>query len=200
VVTSLCGFVLLHTHQIVAYIEKTWKIIYSVSGLNKWLHQNSFSYKQPKCVPHKFDEQKQSVFIEEYEKLRDIVSDYESILFMDAVHTTQATKVTSRWIRKKVNNPIETTGSCTRMNIAGAVRLNHLSEALVNDYDTVNGTIMAFLQQVKQKYLSNNTNHLVPDGAGYHRSQGVKNKATELGITLHYLPPYSPNLKLIERL
>ena len=38
------------------------------------------------------------------------------------------------------------------------------------------------------------------DGAGYHRSKEVKDKATELGITLHYLPPYSPNLNPIERL
>jgi hypothetical protein len=66
-----------------------------VSGLNKWLHQNGFSYKQPKGVPHKFDEQKQAAFIEEYETLRDSVSDDEPILFMDAVHPTQATKVSS---------------------------------------------------------------------------------------------------------
>ena len=184
-----------------AYIQNTWKITYSVSGLNKWLHQNGFSYKQPKGVPHKFDEQKQAVFIEEYEKLRDSVSDDEPILFMDAVHPTQATKVTSGWIRKGMDKPIENTGNRTRMNIVGAVRLNHLAEAAVNDDDTVNGdTIKAFLEHVKQKYLSSNTIHLVLDGAGYHRSKGVKDQTTELGITLHYFPPYSPNLNPIERL
>jgi len=41
-----------------------------VSGLNKWLHPNGLSYKQPKGVLHKFDEQNQAVFIEEYERLR----------------------------------------------------------------------------------------------------------------------------------
>jgi transposase len=50
-----------------------------VSGLNKSLHQNGFSYKQPKGVPHKFDEQKQAVSIEEYKTLRDSVSDDEPI-------------------------------------------------------------------------------------------------------------------------
>jgi hypothetical protein len=113
-------------------------------------------------VPHKFDEQKQAVFIQEYEKLRDSVADDEPILFMDAVHPTQATKVTSGWIRKGVDKPIETTGRRTRMNLVGAVRLNHLAEAVVHDYETVNGrTIMAFFEQVKQKYLLNNTIHLV---------------------------------------
>jgi hypothetical protein len=108
---------------------------------------------------------------------------------MDAVHPTQATKVSSGWIRKGVDKPIETTGSRTRMNVVGAVRLNHLAEAVVHDYETENGsTITVFLEHVKQKYLSKNTIHLVLDGAGYHRSKEVKDKATELGITLHYLP------------
>ena len=71
----------------------------------------------------------------------------------------------------------------------------------MHDYDTVNGsTITAFLEHVKQKYISSNTIHLVLDEAGYHRSNEVKVKAAELGITLHYLPPYSPNLNPIERL
>jgi hypothetical protein len=51
------------------------------------------------------------------------------------------------------------------MNVVGAIRLNHLAEAVVHDYETVNGsTIMDFLEHVKKKYLSNNTLHLVLDG------------------------------------
>ena len=91
--------------------------MFSVSALNNWLHQNGFSGKQLRGVPYKFHKQKQAVFIEEYERLRDSVSDDEPILFMDAVHPKQATKVTSGWIRIAVDKPIETTGSCNRMNI-----------------------------------------------------------------------------------
>jgi transposase len=40
----------------------------------------------------------------------------------------------------------------------------------------------------------------VLDGAGYHRYHAVVDKAKEFGITLHYLPPYSPNLNPIEQL
>ena len=35
------------------------------------------------------------------------------------------------------------------------------------------------------------------DGAGYHRKKEVVDKAEELGIVLHYLPSYSPNLNPI---
>ncbi|MGT7579370.1 IS630 family transposase, partial [Escherichia coli] len=42
--------------------------------------------------------------------------------------------------------------------------------------------------------------HVILDGAGYHRSQLVKDWAEVVNIRLHYLPPYSPNLNPIERM
>ncbi|MNL54747.1 hypothetical protein D3C87_1781030 [compost metagenome] len=42
--------------------------------------------------------------------------------------------------------------------------------------------------------------HIILDGAGYHRSELVKDWAYVMNIELHYLPPYSPNLNPIERL
>ena len=47
--------------DICAYIEKTYAVRYTVSGLTKWLHQHSFSYKQPKTVPAKADLAKQEL-------------------------------------------------------------------------------------------------------------------------------------------
>jgi transposase len=190
-----------HTYQICAYIEKNFDIKYSVPGLNKWLHNNGFSYKQPKGVPHKFDAEKQDAFIAKYEPLKEALTDDDVLLFMDAVHPTQATKVTSGWIRTGIDKTIETTGSRTRLNIVGAIRLGYLSDAITEQYKTVNGeSIIDFLEKVKRTYASKKTIQLVLDGAGYHRSQLVIDKAKELNITLHYLPPYSPNLNPIERL
>ncbi|WP_028868487.1 IS630 family transposase, partial [Psychromonas arctica] len=51
-----------------------------------------------------------------------------------------------------------------------------------------------------EQYRTDLPIHLILDGAGYHRSEVVKIAAKELGIILHYLPPYSPNLNPIERL
>ena len=41
---------------------------------------------------------------------------------------------------------------------------------------------------------------LILDNARYQKCQNVADKAAKLGIELVYLPPYSPNLNLIERL
>ncbi|MFT6987905.1 MAG: transposase [Psychromonas sp.] len=201
-IDHLCDVTYLHTHQIVAYIEETFKVVYTVSGLNKWLHQHQFSYKQPKGVPHKFDVDKQTAFIEYYKQLKANLSENEPLLFMDAVHPTQATKITSGWIKKGVDKLIKTTGSRTRLNIVGAIRLGHLEEAVIEQYDkTVNGeSIVDFLTKTRNAYHASGTIHLVLDGAGYHRSGLVTEAAEELDITLHFLPPYSPNLNPIERL
>ncbi|MDP0560974.1 MAG: winged helix-turn-helix domain-containing protein [Candidatus Endonucleobacter sp. (ex Gigantidas childressi)] len=59
-----------HTHQIVAYIAERWKIQYSVSGMNRWLHQKGFTYKQSKGVPYKTDADKQAEFVKHYEELK----------------------------------------------------------------------------------------------------------------------------------
>jgi len=188
------------SYEIIEYIWATYEIKFSIPGLNKWLHQHDFSYKKPKGVPHKFDPEKQAEFIEYYTKLKAQVVD-EPILFIDAMHPTQATKVSSGWIKTGHDKSIETTGSRTRLNIVGAIDLNDIGSAIVNRYDKVNSeTIQEFFETIREQYPSKKDIHLILDGAGYHRAKDLKEKAVELNIKLYYLPPYSPNLNPIERL
>ena len=188
-----------YSYQIVIYIMNTWEIKFSISGLNKWLHQHGFSYKRPKGVPHKFNKEAQAKFIEEYKNLKNSV-ETDPILFMDAMHPTQATKVTCGWIKTGDDKTIETTGSRTRLNIIGAIELKNLNSALVENYETINGdSIIEFLRKVKAQYSTSQNINLILDCAPYHKSKKVTDFAEELNITLHYLPPYSPNLNPIER-
>ena len=153
------------------------------------------------AVPHKFDSEKQAEFVEHYEALKASLPKDEVLLFMDAVHPTQATKITSGWIRKGVDKAINTTGNRTRLNIVGAIELGHLSAATFDQLKTVNSeSIIGFFKKVRSIYASMKVIHMVLDGAGYHRSKEVVDAARKLKIKLHYLPPYSPNLNPIERL
>ena len=200
VVAHITKYTYCHTHQISQYIWQTYGIRFSVSGLNKWLHQQGFSYKKPKGVPHKFDTEKQAQFIEQYSKLKANVGD-ETILFMDAMHPTQATKISCGWIKKGQDKAIKTTGSRTRLNLIGTVNLNDIANAFVKRYDKVNSeTIQQYFQELRQRENNSKKIHLILDGAAYHRANAVKEKAKELNIALYYLPPYSPNLNPIERL
>jgi transposase len=188
------------SYEIIEYIWKTYGIRFSISGLNKWFHQHSFSYKQPKGVPHKFDEEKQADVIQRYTALKSQAIE-EIILFMDAMHPTQATKVSCDWIRKGHDKAIETTGSRTRLNLVGAIDLNNLAGAQVKRYEKVNSeTIQTFFTELCAENGTNKHIHLILDSAGYHRAKVVKDKADELNRKLHFLPPYSPNSNPIERL
>lgn len=125
----------------------------------------------------------------------------EPIFFMDTMHPIQATKVSCGWIKKGHDKSIETTGSRTRLNLVGAIDLNNLAAAQVKRYGKVNSeTIQHFFSELRAHNGSDKRIHLILDGASYHRVHVVKDKANELNIELHYLPPYSPNLNPIERL
>lgn len=189
-----------HTHQIVAYVEAEFGLCYSVAGMNKWLHHNGFSYKKPKGVPHKFCPEMQQAFVEYYNKV--LKPSEAPVLFMDAVHPTQSTKLSYGWIRKGQDKLIETTGSRTRLNLIGALSLEDIGATVTETYDTINSeSIVRFFWKLKKEhYPLEQKVHLILDGAAYHRTELVKDAAKVLNIELHYLPPYSPNLNPIERL
>jgi hypothetical protein len=121
--------------------------------------------------------------------------------FMDAVHPTQATKITAGSIRAGVDKAIKTTGSRTRRSIVWAIRFGLLQDTVIERYEkTVNGeSIIDYFNKVRSFNSTSDTINLIIDGAGYHRSGDVKNAAAKLNIKLHYLPQYSPNLNPIER-
>ena len=189
-----------HVHEIILFIKDKWGIGFSIPGMNKWLHRHAFSYKKPKGFPHKANPKLQEEFITQYEKLKEEVGVDEPILFIDAVHPTQATKLSYGWIRTGQTKHVETTGSRTRLNIVGAIQLGNIAEAITAQYETINGeSIIDFMTKLRGQYGSK-TVHLILDRSGYHRSMLVAEKAIELNIKLHFLPPYSPNLNPIERL
>lgn len=188
-------------NDIADYIYTRWEIRYSVPGLNKWLHRNGFSYKKPKGVPHKADEQLQKNFIKKYKRLKSTTNGEEPILFMDAVHPSQATKLSYGWIRKGQTKQVGTTASRTRLNLIGTINLDNLSSTIVREYDTINAeSIIGYLDVIRAAFPSGARIHLILDRAGYNRSKDVKKAARKLNIKLHYLPAYSPNLNPIERL
>jgi len=189
-----------HNHEIILYVKERFSVSYTVPGMHKWLHRNGFSYKKPKGRPHKADAELQKQFIADYEKLKEEAGDDEPILFMDAVHPTQATKLSYGWIKTGKTKHVNTTASRTRLNIVGAIQLGHIAETITSQYETVNAESMVdFMGKVRSQFGSK-TVHIILDRSGYHRASLLAEKAEKLNIKLHFLPPYSPNLNPIERL
>ncbi|WP_038254239.1 IS630 family transposase [Xenorhabdus bovienii] len=196
---------LMHTTaQIVDCVLARWQVTFTVAGMTKWLHRQGFSYKKPVGAPHKFDADKQQQFIERYTALKETCGqNNEPILFIDAVHPTQSTKLSYGWMKRGKENVkvVETTGSRTRLNILGALNLQRIEEAVIREYPTIDAkNVILFFGAIRETYPLSQKVHIILDGAGYHRSELVQFFAEVLNIQLHYLPPYSPNLNPIERL
>jgi transposase len=186
--------------EIVAYVEKTFGITYTVSGMTVWLKAHGFSYHQPAVVPAKADAAKQKEWVKQYEALKTGLGANEQIVFMDAVHPTHEVRVVRGWIRKGIHKEIRTNGSGRRLNIVGALNLETMTLA-VQEYDTIDAkAIKAFFDHLQASMPTAAAINVVLDQARYHTCPEVKAYLTENPkIRLHHLPTYSPNLNAIER-
>ena len=185
--------------KICAYVESQYGVKYSSSGMVSWLHYNGFSYKSPARIPAKADKGKQAEFVQKYEDLKSNLPDDAVILFGDGVHPSMQTKLSHGWIATGKAKSLQTTASRTRLNLFGAIELESMAVTHAH-YDTINSESMCdFLERVKLSYPKGPI-HLILDQGPYNRSRATQEKAKLLGIEIHLLPPYSPNLNAIERL
>lgn len=194
------------TKEIRAYVHKTYEVSYSQQGMHDWLSRHDFSYKKPKGVPSKACPEKQAEFIKKYEELlkstlmKDTAEE-EPILFMDSVHPTMSTKISHGWIRvgRANDKVILTTGDRTRINLTGALNLETMG-IFTHDYKTINKDATCnFFKLLKRSHPKAKKLHVILDNGPAHDNEKVRKFATRIGITLHFLPTYSPNLNPIER-
>ena len=187
--------------DIIAYVSSEFNVKYTISGMTDWLNRHDFSYKKPKGYPSKSDIAKQHEFVEIYEQIKEQSEKKdEPILFIDGVHPTMQTKTACGWIRRGQEKAIPTTASKTRMNVIGAINLNEMS-VITEEYEkTITAqSIINFFDLIKKNYPTQSAIHVILDQAAYHKAFEVRKYAYKLGIHLHYLPAYSPNLNSIER-
>ena len=86
-----------------------------------------------------------------------------------------------------------------RINIHGALNIDTLQVTARFEKRLDEETALDMLELLRKRQPEGNI-YIVLDNAGYYQANRVKAYAKGLGITLLYLPPYSPNLNIIERL
>jgi transposase len=199
-ISHLCEVTYLYVKDICEYVKKVYKKAYSVSGMTKWLHNKGFSYKKPHAVPAKADQEQQGKFIKYYQKLKAKSGKKEPIYFVDSVHPQHQTQLAYGWILTGERKAIATTGRQYRLNFIGGICLKG-HRIIYQQANKVNAdSIALFLSRLRKLNPGKYKLHVIWDNAGYHRDKEIKLFAKNLGIQLHYLPPYSPNLNPIERL
>lgn len=120
------------------------------------------------------------------------------VYFVDASHFVLASFLGWLWCFTRMF--VRAAAGRQRYNVLGA--LNAVTHELVTEINTtsINAlSVCAVLRKLAGQGVSVPMT-LVLDNARYQRCALVQNLAKELGIELLFLPSYSPNLNLIERL
>ena len=185
--------------SVIAHIDKQYGVRYSVSGVTDLLHRLGFSYKKPTHVPGKQDPAQQQVFIEDYEQLKADKGENDPLYFADATHPQHNSVPSYGWIKKGQEKELKANCGRQRLNINGAINIETL-ESVTGFYDTINAqaTIDLFTK-IKAKHPDADAIYIIVDNARYYHSCLLKEYVEGTKIKLIFLPPYSPNLNLIER-
>jgi len=86
------------------------------------------------------------------------------------------------------------------LNLHGAINAETMELTLIES-NTVNAdSTINLLELIEQKYPCSSEILVILDNAKYHYSRSVKEFLEKSKIRLIFLPSYSPNLNLIERL
>lgn len=192
----------LDVKPIIAYVKEQYGVQYSASGMRDLLHRMGFTYKQTKTVPSRADEQAQRVFLEERlpELLTEVEAGTAEVYYADATHPTHNTKPGRGWIRKGHDFAIDCNSGRKRVNINGAVRASKPEHLVYDVTDSINAqSTQRLCRQLLRKHPAK-TIYLVCDNARYNRCNWLQEWARGQRIEFVFLPPYSPNLNLIERL
>jgi transposase len=188
--------------EILAYIETTMGIKYDMSSLQKLLRRYNLSYQKMHRLPGKVDIEKQAVFVERYETIVSELTDNEGIMFIDAVHPQHNTEPSKIWSVTGQPRWINSNTGRERININGAY--NPFTQDVITRQDkTINSvsTIKLFEQITKAYQNIKSQMTIFSDNGRANKSVLVKEWVEKQSfIKVIYLPPYSPNLNLIERL
>jgi transposase len=149
-------------------------------------------------VPEHVREQREFLEQKLKPKLDAAVAGNGHVFFVDAAHFVYGTFLCCLWSIARVF--VRAASGRQRFNVLGA--WNAVTRELISVTNTtvVNTDTMCDLLRAVAGCGLNGPVTLVLDNARYQRNAAVKTLAKKLRIRLLYLPSYSPNLNLIERL
>jgi transposase len=183
-----------------ARIEVRTGIKLSESQCRRVMKKMGMTLKKTAPIPGKLDSQLQFDFYQSelQPRLQEASEGKRKVLFVDAAHFVLGAFLGLVWCFARPF--VRTPPGRQRYNVLGAVDSHSKELISIRTTDSINATVVcALLEELALRY-PNQAITLVMDNARYQHCALVISKAAMLGIELLFLPAYSPNLNLIERL
>lgn len=187
---------------IAAFIKREFGKVYTSGGLRPLLHRMGFSYKKTKRESVKADTTRQEEFVDEMKSLLSGLGKEEVAYHMDGVHPQHNTRSEYGWIKKGEDFIVSANTGRRRVNINGALNPQDVTDVLVDESKSVNAqSTIRLMKKALRRHRHKSIIYFYCDNARYYRARVLKDfLADNPKIKLIYLPSYSPNLNLIERL
>ena len=151
-------------------------------------------------IPAKANPYQQQVFLDQelQPRLEEARQGKRHVFFVDAAHFVLQPFLGFLWCFARVF--IQAPSGRQRFNVLAALHAISLQVITVTNDSYINAASVATLLRQLAATFSDWPITLVLDNARYQHCRLIIELAAELGIELLFLPPYSPNLNLIERL
>lgn len=183
------------------WLLRTHRVHYSVSGLMDLLHRLGFTYKRTTPVPCLADAVAQTDFLDELAVLEAHVERGEAVLYYaDAAHPTHNTRCTRAWCAVGQERPLLTVSGRERVNLNAALNAYEPTQVVLDETTCVNAqSTKRLYEQLLAAHPDKTRIYAVCDNARYYKNKELRAWLADKAICQVFLPPYSPNLNLIER-
>jgi len=157
------------------------------------------AYRKTAAIPGGADPQIQFVFLQEelIPRLKEAQEGSRRVFFVDAAHFVLGAFLGMIWCLNRVL--VRTGSGRQRYSVLGAVETRDHDLVTIRTTGSVNAeTVCDLIEKISEQYPAEEIT-LVMDNARYQRNSKVLDCAARHAIELLFLPAYSPNLNLIER-
>lgn len=182
-------------------IEKLTGIKLSLTACREFMRKRlGMKCRKMGVMPSKADPEKQELFLKNQLEplLEEEKEGKRKVFFVDAAHFVMGAFLGMLWCFERLF--LKSSSGRKRYNVLGAFSVSGTDLiTMTNDGYINSDTIVNLLLKISQMHADVPLT-LIMDNARYQRCTKVIEKAKELGIDICFLPSYSPNLNLIERL
>ena len=183
-----------------ARIKALTKLDRSIPQITHFLNQIGCTRRKVHQIPDKLDIEKQETF--KHDTLEPLIDQAQRqeihLVFLDAAHFVLRPFLGVLLCFAPLF--VKASAGRKRYNVLGALDAITKELTLFTNFTYINSlSICALLDKLKAHYVDGRPIYIILDNARYQKNTFVQAHADLLGITLVYLPAYSPNLNLIER-
>jgi transposase len=188
------------TKAAVARIRALTGVSLSESQARRTLHKLGLKYRKAAAIPGKCDAQLQFDFYQQemLPRLAEAAKGERKVFFADAAHFVMGAFLGMLWCFGRMF--FKTSPGRQRYSVLGAIDSHNHEIISVTTDGTVSAPLVTELLDKIRHLHPDVPITLILDNARYQRCKEVASHAASKDIELLYLPAYSPNLNLIERL